>query len=293
MVKPARFGFNQQTASSNSFQHSVYSPDAHKSAMQEFDGLKNVLEQYGVKVVVMEHPDSEVPDAIFPNNWFSTHADGTMVVYPMMAPNRRQERRGEFIEAIRQYCKSDKLIDIRDREESGGFLEGTGSVVFDHAARIAYAVESPRTHVQLLHEVCSQLKYQPFVFHAFDVQGDPIYHTNVVMCMTDNTAVVCLDAVDENEREPLRQSFVDTGRRLIEISRKQMNSFCGNMLLLENTKGEPLLVLSSSAMSALAPVQKDILFAHAHAVVADIPVIEEIGGGGVRCMLAELYINNT
>lgn len=292
MVRPARFGFNLQTASSNSFQNSDNSSQVHELAMHEFDGLKLLLEQSGVHVVVLEHPDVHVPDAIFPNNWFSTHADGTLVLYPMMAPNRRLERREDFVEVIRQYSKSDKFIDIRERENAGQFLEGTGSIVFDHPARIAYAVESPRTDAQLLLELCNQLGYQSFVFHAYDAQGDPVYHTNVVMCMTSSAAVVCMEAVAEGDRNQLLKCLADSGRRLIDISVQQMNSFAGNMLSLENHQGKPLLVLSSSALSAFTPEQKEILFADGMGVVADIPVIERVGGGGVRCMLAELFVNN-
>lgn len=250
-----------------------------------------MLEQSGVNVVLLEHPDLHTPDAIFPNNWFSTHADGTLVLYPMMAPNRRMERRDEFIEVIRHYCMSDKFIDIRDRENSGQFLEGTGSIVFDHSARIAYAVESPRTNTQLLQEVCNHLRYQPFIFRAYDATGDPVYHTNVVMCMTSSAAVICMEAVCESDRTPLLKCLTDSGRRLIDISVTQMNCFCGNMLLLENHEGKPLLVLSSSALSAFTSEQKDLLFADVMIVVADIPVIERVGGGGVRCMLAELFEN--
>lgn len=290
MVRPACFGFNPETAGSNAFQRQPVVPEVHAPALREFEALVSALRQAGVEVLDMEHPDPQVPDAIFPNNWFSTHAGGTLVLYPMMAPNRRLERLPALISAVKGHCGITRVVDLRHHEGVGSYLEGTGSMVFDHPARRVYAAESPRTHLPLLEEIGRLLDYRLHIFQAVDTAGLPVYHTNVVMCMVNGGAVVCLESmVDEDARNSLVRQLEQDGRWCMEISMRQMEMFCGNMLLLRCNRGTNVLVLSATAAAAFSETQRQQLFAGVEPVIVSIPVIEQVGGGGVRCMLAELY----
>lgn len=290
MVRPACFGFNNETAGSNSFQRQPEVQAVHATALREFEELVSALRAAGVEVLDQAHPDPQVPDAVFPNNWFSTHPGGTLVLYPMMAPNRRLERLPAFIGTLESHCAITRVVDLCRYENDGVYLEGTGSMVFDHPARVVYAAESPRTNVRLLEEVGRILDYRIHVFEAVDATGLPVYHTNVVMCMVKGGAVVCLEAIQgEAGRKALLRQLEQDGRWCMEISMRQMELFCGNMLLLRSGQGKDVLALSATAAAAFTEAQRQRLFADVEPVIVSIPVIEQVGGGGVRCMLAELY----
>lgn len=289
MIRPARFGFNDQTAETNVFQHQQQETDLHLTAIREFDVAVSVLRAAGVYVLVVDSTDVAAPDAIFPNNWISTHREGRIVVYPMMAPNRRRECTTELLNVVAAYCGASIVDDLRSYTDHPAFLEGTGSIVFDHVSRIAYAVLSPRTSKEVLNELCKRINYRPVTFHCNDIRHQPVYHTNVVMCMGEGLAVLYVKGIPEPERQELIDIIRMSGRTLVEIDHDQMESFCGNMLLLSDQRKQLLMVVSSTAYRALREDQKAILFEKAVPVVIDIPVIERVGGGGIRCMLAELY----
>jgi hypothetical protein len=293
MVRPANFGYNAQTAGTNAFQ-SV--PDSKqntaKLARAEFDDMASALRGAGVDVRVIEDTAQPVkPDAVFPNNWLSLHPDGTAVLYPMESPNRRTERRLDIVEGLRATHQIQSVIDLSSGEAHGRFLEGTGSILFDHAHRKAYACLSRRTDPSLLEMLCEELGYSPQTFTATDRNGQEIYHTNVMMCIGPSFAVVCLESIaDEGERSVLVDSLENDGKQIIPISREQMRSYAGNMLALETLEGAPLLVMSSSARGVLTDDQLAALASHATLLAFDIPTIETVGGGSVRCMLCENFL---
>lgn len=292
MVRPAAFGFNSETAGSNAFQKEIRLSNLEilMRAQEEFDFAVHLLGRAGVLVYVIE--DSvlpEKPDAVFPNNWISFHENGELVLYPMEAPNRRCERRLELVLELQKKFHFDKIFDLTHFEERNLFLEGTGSVVFDHEFKTAYAALSSRTSAVVLKELCSHLNYQPVVFNANDVNGIPIYHTNVVMCMGPDFAVLCVEAItDSKERDAVLLSLRNAGKTVLEISRRQMEMFSGNMLVLRNVSDELVIVLSRTAFKSLEKHQKDFLSAKGQLVILPIEVIEAVGGGSARCMLAEV-----
>ena len=294
MVRPAAFGFNSETAESNSFQRELKlsNEEILEQALIEFDGAVDLLRNHGIDVYVVE--DSLIPtkpDAIFPNNWISFHENKTLVLYPMEALNRRCERRLEVVLQIQQKFNFTNVIDLSHFESQGKFLEGTGSVVFDHQSKVAFAVLSSRTNEDVLKELCQRIGYKSYVFQAFDSNGHPVYHTNVVMCMGDDFVVICLKAIaDEESRADLLKEFVQLGKKVLEISLEQMNRFAGNMLLLKDRHGRNKLVLSETAFQSLAEAQASFLKSRAELVRFQIPTIEFIGGGSARCMLAEVFL---
>jgi len=295
MVRPAAFGANPETAGSNAFQdRRAFDPvKVRDAARREFDSVAGRLDDAGVEVIVVEDsPVPATPDAVFPNNWNSFHHDGAVVLYPMLSPLRRLERRAAVIDAVRARGRSvSRVLDLTRWEGEGRFLEGTGSLVLDHAARLAYACESPRTHPAPLEKWCRQLGYAPHVFGATGPDGGPLYHTNVMMCVGPGFVVACLEAVPEPDtRRKLGERLLANGRELIEITREQMGAFAGNMLALATGSGEVVIALSESARGALGPAQQRCLERHGTVVAAPIPTIERYGGGSVRCMLAEVFL---
>ena len=294
MVRPAAFGFNEETAASNSFQQELNgSPDEILDrAIEEFDNAVHVLRSNDIGVYIVE--DTLVPtkpDAIFPNNWISFHPNGTLILYPMEAVNRRCERRLEVVLELQQKFNFEKILDLSYFESQDLFLEGTGSVVFDHENKVAFAALSSRTSEVVFQELCNQIQYSPFTFAAFDESSQPIYHTNVVMCMGHDFVVVCLECLaDQQSRELFRNEMNRLGKRVLEISVIQMNQFAGNMLLLRNNQNEKKLILSETAYQSLNKEQLDFLHDRASLVRFGIPVIETIGGGSARCMLAEVFL---
>ncbi|MEY3850759.1 MAG: hypothetical protein RJA38_1200 [Bacteroidota bacterium] len=293
MVRPAAFGFNSETAESNSFQRELKlsNEEILEQALIEFDGAVDLMRNHGIDVYVVE--DSLIPtkpDAIFPNNWISFHENKTLVLYPMEALNRRCERRLEVVLQLQQKFNYTNVIDLSHFELQGKFLEGTGSIVFDHESKVAFAVLSSRTNEDVLKELCQRIGYKPFVFRAFDSNGHPVYHTNVVMCMGDDFVVICLKAIaDEESRADLLKEFAQLGKKVLEISLEQMNRFAGNMLLLKDRHGRNKLVLSETAFQSLAEAQASFLKSRAELIRFQIPTVEFIGGGSARCMLAEVF----
>ena len=291
MIKPVSFTFNNETSSTNAFQKSDVDPQSTQNlALAEFKALVNLLKKNGVNVMVID--DTEVPytpDSIFPNNWFSTHDDGTMVVYPLFAPNRRTERRADIAQLISDDFVMQDILDMTEHEKENQFLEGTGSMVLDRDLRICYACISPRTHKLLLVEFCNKMGYELIAFNAVDEQKLPIYHTNVMMSVGEKFVVVCLDCIPNKiERDLLVQS---TSKQIIEITVEQLNNFAGNVLELVNNKGEHLLVMSTRAYGSLTATQITQLEKYARILHSPINTIENIGGGGARCMIAEIFLN--
>ena len=293
MVRPAAFGFNLETAASNSFQQELKgsADEILLRAIEEFDNAVHVLRSNDIGVYIVE--DTLVPtkpDAIFPNNWISFHPNDTLILYPMEALNRRCERRLEVVLELQQKFNFEKVLDLTHFESQNLFLEGTGSVVFDHENKVAFAAISSRTSEAVFQELCKQIKYSPFMFAAFDDKGQPIYHTNVVMCIGHDFVVVCLECLaDEPSRDLFRNEMNRLGKRVLEISVRQMNRFAGNMLLLRNDQNDKKLILSETAYQSLNNEQLEFLNQRARIVRLNIPIIETIGGGSARCMLAEVF----
>lgn len=295
MIRPAAFAGNPQTQPSNAFQSAVSGndPDIATRACEEFDALVDLLESNGVMTYVFEgRAGRDAPDEVFPNNWVSTHADGTVVLYPMMAENRRRERRPELFETIdsESAYRATRVIDLTVHEKRHRYLEGTGSLVLDRVNHIAYANLSPRTHLDVLGDFSQQLDYEIVSFEATDEKERPIYHTNVMMSVGTAFAVICAEAISaEAKRAAVLESLRRGGREVIELHRRQLPDFAGNLLELATPKG-PVIALSSRAWKALDKAQQDALAHHGRIVTATIPTIERVGGGSVRCMLAEIHL---
>ncbi|MCS6821553.1 MAG: arginine deiminase-related protein [Microscillaceae bacterium] len=294
MIRPVRFTFNTQTAESNAFQQAPNIQSAIETqakALQEFDNLVATLRKVGVEVMVVEDtPEPHTPDSIFPNNWISTHADGTIFLYPMEAPNRRLERRQDILDLLAQKFHVSQIIDFSDYETQNRFLEGTGSMVLDRTYGIVYAALSTRTDLQLAQEFAQKVGYELITFHALDKNNKPIYHTNVVMCLANNFAVICLECIkNEQEREQVITKLTQTGKEIVAISMEQLEQFAGNMLALSAIP-KPILAMSSRAYHSLRQEQIQILEKYAQIVHSDISTIETNGGGSVRCMLAEIFL---
>ncbi len=293
MIRPVSFAFNEQTAGSNAFQNrNAEQQRVQDNALQEFDRFVDLLRENGVEVIVIDDTtEPHTPDSIFPNNWVSFHNDGTVFLYPMMAENRRLERREDIIMGLEDEFKVKHVIDLSHFEHENKFLEGTGSMVLDRENKIAYACLSPRTEKVVLDEFCKDSGYKPVLFHAVDQSGMDIYHTNVLMCIGSSYGVICLDSIkDEAEKQTVISSFQSTQKQIVAISFEQMNHFAGNMLEVQNKNGESLLVMSKSAWGSLNYEQKAILSSFSKPVYSDISTIENNGGGSARCMMAEVHL---
>lgn len=290
MIEPVSFGFNEETASNNYFQQNTHIEDAQTKALKEFQQFVDRLSSHDVDVlVVKDTPSPLTPDSIFPNNWISIHEDGTMVLYPMFAKNRRMERKQTVIDAVKETIDVKEIVDFTHFENSKQYLEGTGSMVLDRQNKIAYACISERTDKDLFASFCLKMNYTPMLFHAHDQNGLMIYHTNVLMCMADQYVVICLDAIyDQVEKEKLVEQFNATQKEIITISFDQMNHFCGNMLQIKNKDGRHFLVMSTQAYQHLTPEQVNRLESYQPIIHSDITTIETLGGGSARCMMAEL-----
>ena len=297
MIEPVAFGYNIETAVNNFFQQKEnhQSEDIAGIAHAQFSNMVKLLQNSGIKVIVVkdtEYPPT--PDSIFPNNWISFHKPSIVVLYPMFAPNRRQERRMDVILTVENETgKTYDLLDYSDYELRNIFLEGTGSIVLDRINRIAYASLSQRTDKQLFEKYCKEMLFQPVSFHATQQVGQerlPIYHTNVMMCVGEELAVVCPETIqDENERHRLMKMLNETGKKIVEITEEQMHCFAGNMLQLKNKNGEKFMLMSLSAFNSLNNIQLEALKAENELIVPDITIIEKYGGGSVRCMVAEVF----
>ena len=292
MIRPVNFGFNAQTAVNNEFQVPGQDAQAQQKGQEEFDAFVSMLHHNGVDVtVVNDTPEPHTPDSIFPNNWISFHADGTVCLYPMFADNRRLERKPHVIEKLKERFVIQQTYDLTHYELANRFLEGTGSMVLDRDLKLAYACLSPRTDRGIVEEWCRAMDFQPIIFDAFGSTGQAIYHTNVVMCVGDRYVVICLDAVlKAEERELLENTIDQSGKELIPITLDQMNHFAGNMLQVASIQGETLLVMSSQAYHSLAPEQVNRLRSYNRIVHAPLQTIETNGGGSARCMMAEVFL---
>lgn len=294
MVRPAAFGWNAQTALTNRFQVAPPECDLQSRACAEFDELAGALVAAGVEVhALTDRIDPPRPDALFPNNWVSLHADGTVVLYPMLAPNRRLERRPELLAELTQRgrFRVRRLVDLTHHELEGRCLEGTGSVVFDHLFRVAYACLSPRSDVVVLGELCREIGYEAVAFDATGPAGAPVYHTNVMLAIGRRFSLICAEAVEAGQREALLERLAAGGRRVEVINASQMAAFAGNLLELRNSIGESVLAISTRGFASLEPAMRERLADCVDRVVASpVVTIEDTGGGSVRCMLAEVFL---
>ena len=307
MIRPVRFSYNSQTAVNNAFQESGIPEElSQRQALKEFDAYVEMLRNEGIEVMVVEDTATpHTPDSIFPNNWLSLHSADELadvgsrvaVLYPMFAENRRAERRQDIIEAltgaVAPSCASAALLDLTSYEKRNLFLEGTGSLILDRNEHLAYACQSPRTCEEVLEEWSSKMGYDYFLFHAEDMNGNPIYHTNVMMSVGEQLAVVCLDAItDIEERMSLIELLEESDKEIVEISLEQMNEFAGNMLQLHTVKEGELkyiMVMSARAKDSLDQDQIEAIEKYCKIVAPDLEFIERNGGGSARCMLAEIF----
>lgn len=302
MVRPANFGFNEETAVSNTFQNKLcLSEEELKSkVLTEFDNYVAKLRSFDLNVVVIEDTPSPIkPDAIFPNNWISFHEDGSVFMYPMCTPNRRTERRWDVLDTLEQSgFRINQVRKIDQFEATDTFLEGTGSMIFDRIGKQTFACISPRTDKALFESFCREIGYTPVSFYSFNEANVPIYHTNVMMCIASDFAVICTASItDPVEKAHVIQSLTTSGRRIVDITFDQVDHFAGNMLSLhkttestDETDYSEVLVMSSSAFNSLTPEQLESIKLSAEPVVVDITTIETIGGGSARCMLAEVFL---
>lgn len=295
MIEPAAFGFNAETAQNNYFQINSENAETQTKALQEFNNFVEKLRSKGIHVITVKDTlEPHTPDSIFPNNWISMHQDGTVVLYPMCAVNRRWERRNDILEMLQKNFEVKEIVDLSASEKDGKFLEGTGSMIFDHDNKLAYGSVSLRLDEQLFREFCEKFGFEPVVFHSYQTANNerlPIYHTNVMMCVADQFVVICLDCIDdEMERVKVVNTIVNSGKEIIEISENQMQQFAGNMLQVQNAEGKKFLVMSQSAYQSLTPEQISNIEKYSEIIYSDLETIEINGGGSARCMLAEVFL---
>jgi hypothetical protein len=294
MIRPIQFAFNTQTEESNAFQHKEHGLEAdeiNRLAIQEFDDFVQLLKNNNIKVIVINDTVSPAtPDSIFPNNWISIDQHARIIIYPMFAENRRREKREDIIAYLENEYRIKEVKNYSDYEIKNKFLEGTGSMVIDYVNNIAYACLSPRTHIELFAHFCKDMGYKAISFTALDANKKEIYHTNVMMCIASKFVVICLESIhNKDEREIVETSFKKTGHTIIDISYEQMNHFAGNMLEVQNEDGTLFLVMSEQAYNALTDDQIKLIEKHNTILKTPTPTIETVGGGGVRCMLAEVF----
>ncbi|MFW0718363.1 citrulline utilization hydrolase CtlX [Pedobacter sp. N23S346] len=292
MIRPVDFKFNEQTAANNKFQFASTESDIQAQALKEFDGFVELLRKNDVDVTVIDDTlQPETPDSIFPNNWVSFHDDGSIYLYPMFSENRRLERRKDILEGLKEKFEVNHVSDLSFYEMQYAFLEGTGSMVLDRVNKIAYACLSVRTDQEVLDNFCMLTGYESVSFQAVDDTNFPIYHTNVMMCIGDLFAVICLDSIrNEEEKLAVMLRLTNSGKTIIEITLDQMNHFAGNMLQVANQNGESLLVMSEQAYLSLTEEQVATLEHFSRIIYAPIYTIEKNGGGSARCMLAEIHL---
>lgn len=296
MVRPASFGFNPDTAPSFMFQREITDvnrKEIERRARMEFDILESRLKDAGVEVIVVEDKEElHTPDAVFPNNWISFHHDGTVVLYPMLAPSRRPERRRDIIDQVQASgFRVSRVIDLTHHEDHERFLEGTGSVVFDHTDHVAYADLSARTDETVLNDLCTALGYNPITFRAVQENGDPILHTDMTISIGDRFVIFCADAMaDPNERKRMMDSLKSAGRELVLIDLKQLDKFAGNVLQVQTKAGRSVLIISTSACLALRSDQRDAIQKFTQIIESPLPVFEGIGRGSARGMMADIHL---
>ncbi len=298
MIRPINFRMNEQTAVNNYFQEEIDLKNAeiNKKAQEEFDAYVFKLKSFGVNVVVISDTDKfDSPDSIFPNNWVSFHADGTVALYPMFAENRRLERREDILEELeKQNFVIENVVDYTSAEDEGVYLEGTGSILLDRVNRKAYCALSARADEELFIEFCEDFEYTPVVFIANQTVNEKrvaIYHTNVMMCVAETFAVICLETIDDkSERKNVLKHLKEDGKQIIDITEKQMHSFAGNMLQVRGENDELLLIMSKAAHDSLTQSQVSKISNHCKIVSSSLETIETCGGGSARCMMAEVFL---
>ena len=294
MVRPHTFTPNPQTAADNRFQRAGdgNAPSAVAAAAHaEVTAAAATLESHGVRVHLFDDTgERNTPDSVFPNNWFSTHAGGHIALYPMYSPNRRRERRQDVIEMLKTQYRVQDVIDYSGLEPDGLFLEGTGAMVLDHVERVAYTARSNRANPVALERFATHFNYEPMVFDAADADGQAIYHTNVLMCVATEFALVGFDSLTNTARcTEIRARLADSGRELVELSQAQIGEFAGNAIELTGANGR-LLAMSARAEACLSPAQKQLIQRHASILPLSVPTIE-LAGGSVRCMLAGIHLS--
>ena len=299
MIRPINFRMNEQTAVNNYYQKiigSVLPETVNAKAQQEFDTFVEKLRTNGINVVVIDDTNEfNTPDSVFPNNWISFHENGSVAIYPMFAENRRLERREDVLLALEQKGFEIKdVIDYTEAEDEDVFLEGTGSLLLDRENRKAYCALSPRADESLFIEFCEDFEYSPVVFTANQTVNEKrvaIYHTNVMMCLAETFAVICLDAIDDKkERKNVVKQLRESGKEIIAISENQVNCFAGNMLQVKGLNDEKYLIMSASAYQSLTEVQLKTIEAHCEIISSSLETIETCGGGSARCMMAEVFL---
>ena len=297
MIRPASFRMNEETAVNNYFQSDTQLDPRMvvKAAQIEFDEFVTLLRANSVNVIVVEDiKENDTPDALFPNNWISMHEDGKVGLYPMFAENRRRERREDILDVLEENgFEISEIIDYSSAEEEEVFLEGTGSLILDRENGIAYCALSDRANEELLIEFCEDFEYTPIIFGAYqsaDNKRLPIYHTNVMMCVADRFAVICLDSIDDKkERKAVKEQLKSNGKTIVAITEKQMHEFVGNMLQVKATNG-PALVMSDRAYGSLHPDQIKTLESFGPIIHPKLDILETCGGGSARCMMAEIFL---
>jgi hypothetical protein len=295
MIRPAAFGPNEETAATNFFQSTdtkINSKTIQQSALKEFDDMVDLLRKNDINVLVIDDTPTPVkPSATFPNNWLSTSPEGIVSVFPMYAPNRRPEKRDDILKMLAEQFVVKDLQDWSEFEVEGKFLEGTGSMVIDHENKVIYACYSPRTDISVLEKFANANKFRAIIFFAADKNGQAVYHTNVAMTLAEDFAILCEEAIEEEwELIATRQLLDSSGHDVIRITKDQMHCFAGNMLQVKNNKGEKFLVMSQTAFDSLYEDQKEELSARSKLLPIAIPTIEQIEGGSVRCMMAEIFL---
>ncbi len=300
MVRPINFRMNEQTAVNNYYQKvldTLLPATVNAKAQTEFDAYVDKLRSYGVNVVVVSDTDEfDTPDALFPNNWISFHQDGTVAMYPMFAKNRRMERREDVLEQLEaEGFRIDSVVDYTSAEQSGFYLEGTGSLLLDRVNNKAYCALSPRADEDLFIEFCEDFEYTPVVFTAnqtVDGERKEIYHTNVMMCLAETFAVICLDSIDDKkERKNLLKNLKEDGKQVINITEEQVHNFAGNMLQVRGAEDERFLVMSQAAFDSLPKQQIAQKENHCKIMSSSLDTIEACGGGSARCMMAEVFLH--
>ena len=298
MIRPKHFNYNFETADNNFFQkkiNNVSSIDIKRKSVSEFNRLVNSLKRKKITVEVFEdNEDIITTDSVFPNNWFSLHKNGNFYLYPMFSKNRRKERRKDIIQNIKGTYNVKQIIDLSHYEKENKFLEGTGSMVLDRENKICYASTSERTNSEILNIFCKHLGYEPITFKAYQKVNDSleeIYHTNVIMSIGINYVIICLQCINsKKERKFIIDKITSTGKTIIEISEYQLNNFAGNMLQVENENGKKFLIMSKKAYESLEDDQIKLIESYNEIIYSDLSIIETLGGGSARCMIAENFL---
>lgn len=298
MIEPISFGFNEETAKNNFFQINENNDNVQGKALTEFNAFVSTLKAHKIKVITIKDTISPyTPDSIYPNNWITMQEDGNIVLYPMYAQNRRVERREEIIEQLKNDFSVKEVIDWSASEKNNEFLEGTGSMIFDHDNKIAYGSISKRLNEGLFNNYCKKFGYQPIVFHSYQSANGkrlPIYHTNVMMSVAKEFVVICWDSIDDKEeKERVADSISKSGKQVLEITEKQMHQFAGNMLQVQNSEGKRFMVMSKVAHDSLTVEQIKFIESYSQIIHSDLSTIEKNGGGSARCMIAEVFLTRS